>query len=103
MQFNPSDVLINDIGAVGGQLAWLLYEVLEEIEPYIAADIAREYGNVISLSCLYIIHETQGAECLKAICDALDDLSQPGQYFGFPKGSENILGWFDEGSGTLAA
>lgn len=96
MKFNPSDVLIDDVGAVGGQLTWLLYEVLEDIDPHCAEKIALEYGSLISNSANFIIDEKHGAKCLKALCDALDAMSQPGQYFGFPKGSDNVLGWFDE-------
>ena len=103
MKFNPDGILIEDITALGGQLTWVLYEVLEEIEPYIAASIASGYGKAISLSCQYIIDEELGADCLKAIYQALDDLSQPGHYFGFPRGSENVLGWFDERTGALAS
>ena len=96
MIFNPDSVLIDDVNAVAGQLTWLLYEVLEDIDPHAAAKIAGEYGSVISQSALFIIDEVRGAECLKRVCDALDGMSQPGQYFGFPKGSDNVLGWFDE-------
>lgn len=103
MKFNPHEVLIEDIEAVGGQLTWILYEVLEDIEPYAAADIVSEYGSVISHSCLYIIDEERGADCLRALCDALDNMSQPGHYFGFPRESDNTLGWFNEKTGTLAA
>lgn len=103
MKFNPHDILVEDVDAVAGQLIWILYEVLEDIDPHRAAEIAVKYGRTITLSCTYVIDEKTGADCLKAICDGLDSMSKPGEYFGFPKDSDNVLGWFDETSGTMAA
>jgi len=96
MRFNPNSVLIDDVNAVAGQLTWILYEVLEDIEPYKAAEIASDFGSVISQSYNFIIDERRGAECLQAICNALDEMSQPGEYFGFPRESDNVLGWFQD-------
>lgn len=103
MTFNPHDVLIGDVDAVAGRLIWSLYEVLEDIDPHAACRLARKYGRTITLSATYVIDEGTAADCLKSLCNALDDMSQPGCYFGFPKSSGNVLGWFNENTGSLAS
>ena len=94
MEFDDTCV-IEDADAVGAKVLWVLYEVLEGLDPWGACCFARDFAPEVTLSAVCLVTD-QSIPALVNVTARLDDLSPEGFYFGIDPLGAGRMGWWPE-------